>query len=75
MKKSKRTTSVGKLLYITFFVATLTAMSLTPVPYGFIYPIAFIVICGAYVIWKVNQEEPEPEESIIDEWEREELES
>lgn len=68
MQLGKRQFSIGKLIYITLFVATLVAMSQAPVPWAFVYPAAFVFIISIYVIWIVTRPLPDIEDSILDEW-------
>ena len=41
------------------FAATLVAMSQSTFPYSFIYPIAFIVVVLAYLIWQISRPDSE----------------
>ncbi len=72
MTPNRKQTSIGKLIYITFFAATIIATLQSPVPYAFIYPAIFVVIMATYVIWSITRPDSEPRETIIDEWEQEE---
>ena len=66
---SKNQFSIGRMVYNTAFVATLVACVKTGYPYGFIYPAAFVVIVGCYVVWQISRPNLElPKESILDEW-------
>ena len=58
---------------MTAFVATIVASLLSKYPYGFIYPIGFVLITSAYVIWFVTKTMPDVADSIVHEWEMERL--
>ena len=65
----KRQFSIGKLAYITMFVATLVTCVQVGYPYGFIYPGAFIVLVTIYVVWKISRPIQDlPDETILEEW-------
>lgn len=68
----KRQFSIGKLIYVTLFAATLLASYMAGFPYGFIYTGAFIVVCSIYVVWQITRPLPGlPEQTILDEWDAE----
>jgi hypothetical protein len=65
--------SIGKLIYITLFVATIIASLQAGYPYGFIYTFGFIIVAGSYVAWSITRESPEPVETILNEWDTEDI--
>ncbi len=73
MPPTEKQFSIGKLIYITAFVATIVATLLSKYPYGFIYPIGFVLITSAYIIWSITRPLADVAESIVYEWEMERL--
>ena len=53
------------------FAATLVATYLTPVPYGFIYPIGFIIIVGSYVAWSIFGRDIDATKMVEEPWDSE----
>ncbi|MFK7766741.1 MAG: hypothetical protein AB8B55_05930 [Mariniblastus sp.] len=60
--------SIGKIFYITAFIATLVASQLAPFPYGFIYIVGFVFAVSSYIGWLFYRLDSEMKQTPVEPW-------